>query len=154
VKTLLTIAALLTASQAQALSCMRPDAATSFDQASASEFPYRVLTGTLTAPPASGTTESKPVSLLGTLTGQGLTADGFTAPFDGNVVLQVTCAGPWCGSAPASGPFLAFARIDGETPVIELDACGSWLFPAPDQATLDRLTTCMQNGACSAQPVQ
>ncbi len=79
-KTLLTIAALLTASQAQALSCMRPDAAASFDQASASEFPYLVLTGTLTAPPASGTTESKPVSLLGTLTGQGLTADGFTAP--------------------------------------------------------------------------
>jgi hypothetical protein len=154
VKALLTIAALLTASQAQALSCLRPNAATSFDQASASEFPYLVLTGTLTTPPASGTTQGKPVSLVGTLTGQGLTADGFTAPFDGDVVLQVTCSGPWCGSVPTSGPILAFARIDGATPVIEIDACGGWLFPAPDQAMMDRLTTCMQNGACSAQPVQ
>ncbi|WP_394155442.1 hypothetical protein [Loktanella salsilacus] len=148
------LATLLTATQAQALSCMRPDAAASFDQASASEFPYLVLTGILTAPPASTTSGTTPMSLLGTITGHGLTAEGFSAPYDGDVVLQVTCAGPWCGSVPASGPVLAFARVDGATPVIELDACSSWLFTAPDQATLDRMTTCMQGGACSAQAVQ
>lgn len=153
-KVLLTVAALLAASQAQALSCIRPDPVTSFDHANTSVSPYMVMTGTLTAPPASGMTESKPVSLMAKLTGQGLAQDGFTAAFDGDVVLQVTCAGPWCGTLPASGPVVAFARIDGEIPVIEMDACGRWLFTAPDQATLDRLIACMEDGRCSAQPVQ
>ena len=103
-KVLLTVAALLAASQAQALSCIRPDPFTSFDHANTSVSPYMVMTGTLTAPPASGMTESKPVSLMAKLTGQGLAQDGFTAAFDGDVVLQVTCAGPWCGTLPASGP--------------------------------------------------
>ncbi len=74
-KVLLTVAALLAASQAQALSCIRPDPVTSFDHANTSASPYMVMTGTLTAPPASGMTESKPVSPMPKLTGQGLAQD-------------------------------------------------------------------------------
>ena len=142
------------AGPAQALSCLRPDPATSFATASASDLPYLVMTGELTAPPASGTTEQQPVSILARLTGHGLTNAGFTVPYDGDVVLDVTCAGPWCGALPASGPVVAFARIDGPTPVIEMSACGGWLFPDPDRATLDLLTDCINGKACSPQPVQ
>ncbi len=137
------------AGQAQALSCIRPDPISSFATANASAAQYLVLTGELTAP-GDGQTADAPVSALGQLTGFGLTPDGFTAPFDGDVVLQVTCAGPWCGAMPVSGPIVAFARVDGTTPVIEADACGAWLFSDPDAATLDRLTTCLVMGQCPA----
>lgn len=142
------------AGQAQALSCLAPDPVTSFASASAADLPYLVLTGDLTAPPATGMTENKPSQSRGKLTGLGLTNDGFTVPFDGDVVLDVTCAGPWCGVLPTSGSIVAFARIDGPIPVIEISACGGWLFTDPDQATLDRLTACMNGEACSAQPLQ
>ena len=140
----------LMAGQAQALSCIRPDPVTSFSTASVSDLPYLVLTGELTAPSATGVTEQKPVSATAHLSGFGLANDGFTVPFDGDVVLDVTCAGPWCGGLPASGPIMAFARIDGPVPVIELSACGGWLFADPDQATLDRMTDCINGKACSA----
>ena len=148
------VALALIAGQAQALSCIVPDPATSFATASASEMPYLVLTGILTAPPASGTAAVSPTSVLAHLTGHGLATDGFTVPFDGDVVLEATCAGPWCGTLPASGPVVAFARIDGAVPVIEMSACGGWLFPDPDRATLDLLTECINGKACSPQPVQ
>ena len=136
--------------QAQALSCLRPDPERSFAAASESDLPYLVLTGDLTAPPATGTTEQRPVSTTARLSGYGLANDGFTVPFDGDVVLDVTCAGPWCGALPASGPVMAFARIDGAVPVIELSACGGWLFTDPDQAMLDRMTDCINGKACTA----
>ena len=145
---------ILLAGQAQALSCMRPDPLTSFANASAADLPYLVLTGELTAPPATGMTEQQPSSTTAHLVGFGLANDGFTVPFDGDVVLDVTCAGPWCGTMPASGSVVAFARIDGSVPVIELSACGGWLFVEPDQATLDGLTSCIRGMACSAQPLQ
>jgi len=154
VKAALTLVALVAAGQAQALSCMRPDPATSFAAASTSDLPYLVLTGDLTSPAATGKSGPKPISVLGHLNGHGLTAAGFTATFDGDVVLQVTCAGPWCGAVPASGPVVAFARIDGPTPVIEADACGMWLFAAPDTAMIDQLTACMTGADCSAQSLQ
>ena len=133
----------------QALSCLPPDPVTSFAMASESALPYLVLTGDLTAPPATGTTEQRPVSTTAQLTGFGLATDGFTVPFDGDVVLQVTCAGPWCGALPASGPIMAFARIDGPVPVIEMSACGGWLFSDPDQATLARMADCINGADCS-----
>ena len=140
---------ILLAGQAQALSCMRPDPVATFGTASTSDLPYLVLTGDLTAPPATGVTEQRPVSATARLTGFGLANDGFTVPFDGDVVLEVTCAGPWCGALPASGPIMAFARIDGPVPVIEMSACGGWLFTDPDQATLDRMTACINGEDCT-----
>ena len=145
-----TLALAVSAGQAQALSCVRPDPVTSFATASASHLPYLVLTGELTAPPATNETEQQPVALGATLTGFGLATDGFSVPFDGEVVIDVTCAGPWCGARPASGPIMAFARIDGPVPVIEASACGGWLFTDPDQAMLDRMTDCINGAACTA----
>ncbi|MFZ3581602.1 hypothetical protein ACOI1H_05440 [Loktanella sp. DJP18] len=147
-------ALILLAGQAQALSCLAPDPLASFTNASASDMPYLVLTGDLATPSATGVTEPQPTTRTAQLTGFELTADGFTVPFDGEVLLDVTCAGPWCGALPASGPIVAFARIDGPVPVIEMSACGGWLFADPDQATLDHLTECMNGKTCSAQPLQ
>ena len=152
-KALLTAAALLAAGQAQALSCRAPDLMTSYAEAAASDLPYLVLTGTITGQPATDRIE-KPTSVTAHMTGMGLTPDGFTVPFDGEVIVNVTCAGPWCGGFPGPDPLLAFVQIDGEIPVLTMGACGGWTFAAPDAVTTDRLTACMSGADCSAQPLQ
>ena len=152
-KALLTAAALLAAGQAQALSCRAPDLMTSYAEAAASDLPYLILTGTLTGLPATdGIAEA--TTATGQMTGMGLTPDGFTVLYDGDVVVNVTCAGPWCGGFPGTEPLLAFVQIDGPVPVLTMGPCGGWTFPAPDRDTTDRLAACLGGAACSAQPLQ
>lgn len=151
---IIAVVAALTASQASALSCLAPDPLASFSTANAGEAPYLVLLGHVTAPGQTGMTLDKPTATLGQFTGRGLTMDGFTADFAGDVVLDVTCAGPWCGSLPGTGEVLVFARVDGDTPTIDLPACGGWVFDQPDQALLDRLTACLNGADCSPQTLQ
>ncbi|RYH04072.1 hypothetical protein EU805_01485 [Salipiger sp. IMCC34102] len=147
-RTLLIAAALLAAGPATALSCLRPDPLASFDMAAQSELPYLVLSGRITpigAPPA----EDQAGAYAARLTGEGLAYEGLTVPFDETVTLDLQCNGPWCGVPPGDDPVLVFARVDGERPLIELDPCSTWVFPAPDRQTEEALAQCLTDGACS-----
>ncbi|MDB4111895.1 hypothetical protein N9571_05005, partial [Yoonia sp.] len=92
--------------QAQALSCMRPDPVTTFQQLAAKPESYFVLYGTLTfdenaLPQGSRSFEeiAPPDPIPARFVGKGLSKAGFATPYVSRAMLQVTCAGPWCGSA-------------------------------------------------------
>ena len=150
----LVLALTLAAGQASALSCLRPDPLTSFGAASASELPYILLSGTITVAGAIPSEITGPLDLPARLTGNGLTEEGFTAPFDEEIRLSLTCAGPFCGTLPGTEPVLVYAHVDEGAPVVDLAPCGEWVFPAPDAALSETLAACLRGETCSAQPLE
>ena len=149
----LALLAALAATPATALSCLRPDPLTSFDAAAQSDLPYLVLSGRieLTGPVPP---EGQPAAVAARLTGTGLSPEGLSVPFDEAITLDRQCEGPWCGFLPGEDPVLVFARVDGDRPLVELNPCGTWVFPAPDAQTEAALVACLEQGACSAQPLE
>ena len=154
-------AALVTAStQAHALSCMMPDAMQTYDELSQAPETYFVLYGQLAfdealLPPAvMDPPVAAPAPILARFVGQGLTADGFTVDVAADLDLLVGCAGPWCGSAQSGVQAVIFADATTLPLTVQATPCGGRIFEDPTQAVLDTLTACMQDGACSAQPLQ
>ena len=154
---MLTAALLTAAGQAQALSCLPSDPVRSFIELDVAPENYIVLHGTLTfdesgLPPfVQDGPVSDPAPITADFTGKGLTEDGFTADYTGPVVLQVTCAGPWCGTPQSGLDSVLFVATDDQPFVVTAGPCGGRLFHEPTPETLADLTTCMQGGACLAQ---
>ncbi|MFN3661496.1 hypothetical protein [Yoonia sp.] len=153
----LTAALLVVAGQVQALSCLAPDAVRTFIELDAASETYVVLHGSLSfdennLPPfVQDDPVPDPAPIMAEFTGKGLTTDGFTFDYTGPVVLQVTCAGPWCGTAQSDQDAVIFVAAD-ETPVtVTADPCGGRLFYNPTPETIAMLTSCMQGGACSPE---
>lgn len=145
--------ALVAAGPAQALSCMRPDAARAFQEYAAADETYSVLMGTFdfTAPPPQEfSNDAVGQSVTARFTGQGLAADGFgrVAPMD--VTLETLCFGPWCGGFPRSGEnVLAFVEHTPDGYVARLGPCGGTLF---DVQTASVVASCMRGNTCDATP--
>ena len=160
-KSLLFAASLaVVAGQAQALSCLRPDPIQTFMQLAAAEERYFVLYGELTfdeslLPEGVSMDQTRePDPIPGQFVGKGLTRDGFANDYVSAVNLQVTCAGPWCGSAQSGIDAIYFVPMSEPPATLIAGPCGGMIFPEPSQATLDMLTTCMQGGPCLPQPLQ
>lgn len=160
-KPFLLAAALATlGAQAQALSCMRPDPLMTFQQLADAPETYFVLYGQLSfneadLPPAvmekqMHTPEPIPARFIG----HGLSPDGFTIDYVADLMLQIGCAGPWCGAAQSGVDAVYFVEATDPPLTIHAGPCGGRIFEEPTQAVLDALTICMQGGACSAQPLQ
>ena len=148
----------LIGAQAHALSCLRPDPIVTFQQLAAAPEEYHVLYGELSfdedALPPAVSNDPNPVPIPARFVGKGLSADGFTIPYISNVELQISCAGPWCGSARSGVDAVFFVAAAGQPRTVEAGPCGGMIFEEPTQAVLDMLITCMQGGACLAQPLQ
>lgn len=149
--------AILPAGQAAALSCVKPDPVRTFLEIAAVETPYYILYGTLEfdinkQPGFVETAEPDPDPIPARFDGKGLTLEGFTAAFAGDVTLQPLCSGPWCGGAAPGVLALYFAAVVDGGLTIEADACGSKVFSEPTQDTLDAVTACMQGKPCEAAP--
>ena len=150
------------ASQATALSCLRPDPINTFKQVAEAPEDYFVLYGQLNfdesklpagvSERAPGAEEPAPIEAF--FRGKGLQRDGFTSDYISPAELQVTCAGPWCGSARSGIDAVYFVRADSNPVQMAAGACGGMIFEEPGQEVLDALTSCMQGGDCSAQPLQ
>lgn len=147
--------ALLSATQANALSCLRPDAAMTFQSAASSEETYVVLRGSFAfdldlMPEFDG--HSAPQDLppvAAVFNGKALNSDGFTIPYQTELLLQPTCAGPWCGGMHPTDDAIAFARDNGEgIYVIDLGPCPMWVYE-PTDAVVDTITQCMSGGDCT-----
>ncbi|WP_341368454.1 hypothetical protein [Yoonia sp. BS5-3] len=147
------IAALLAmiAGQAHALSCRRPDPIDTFKQVAAAPESYFVLYGELTF---DGPVPASPATIPAQFRGKGLTREGFTSDYVSPVNLQIECVASWCGSARSGGDALYFVQATEPPVTMVAGACGGMIFPDPSQAVLDMLTSCMQGGACSAQPLE
>lgn len=141
----------LAAQPALALSCMRPDVVRDFQEAEASEDTWIVVSGRLgfdrSALPGGGSGIEREREVAAHFTGQSLTGDGFTAPFDRDITLRVTCAGPWCGTV-APGEYLAFLKVEDEDYTMIAGPCPARLHPDPTDAMKADVTRCMAEG-CS-----
>ena len=147
--------------QAQALSCLRPDPITTFQQLAASPDSYFVLYGTLTfdesaLPQGSNSFEeiAPPDPIPARFVGKGLSKAGFARPYISRAMLQVTCAGPWCGSARSGAEAIYFVLASDPPVTMQAGACGGMIFEEPAQDVLDMLTSCMQGGPCTPLPFE
>lgn len=151
-----TLAALgvVLAGQASALSCLRPDAADTFQRVAAAEERYVVLLGTFdfVAPPAPEVTDINspaPQSVVATFEGQGLAATRFGRVAPLQVTIETSCAGPWCGGFPAAGEnVLAFVEQTDDGYVLTMGPCGGSVF-APRVAPV--VAACMRGETCEPE---
>lgn len=150
---LVSAAMILCASQASALSCMAPDPIDSFAQASASTESYILVLGEIAYDTADWP-ENSDTMVSGRLVGKALTAGGFDDPYNGPISLNVTCAGPFCGTVQPDVPALVFAQIGSDSLLADVPPCGGWVFENPTSETLRDMGNCLRNGGCSAQPLQ
>ncbi len=149
---LLSIAMVLMAcaSQATALSCMRPDPVASFERFAQDDASYYVLYGTLDfdasrQPDGVVNKQRNPAPIPARFSGFGLNTGGFTSPYTASVTLQPVCAGPWCGSETPGVKSLIFAKVVGDTVTVEAGPCGGTVFTEPSQRTLGAMTACMND---------
>ena len=146
----------LIATQSLALSCLRPDPIETFQRLAAAEESYFVLRGELTfdeaaLPPSVGTNDTvAPDPIPGFFVGAGLTKDGFTNDYVSNVLLQVDCAGPWCGTAQSGVDAIWFVPFSDPPATLHADPCGSMTFYEPSEAVVEMLESCMAGGTCTA----
>lgn len=158
------VGALFTQS-ASALSCMRPDVMKKMEAAKASDDLYHIFVGRFDTPaPRKDGTVQKPEDYLklrpprhvtATFTGKVLSQDPrFDAPAAGvPVELQISCAGPWCGSAPrAEDTVIAFVQArDGLPPLLRIGACPDNVFNIrPKDKQIQSLRDCFDKSCRSA----
>ena len=147
-------AAVLAAGQASALSCMRPDAVTSYQSAAGAEESYVVLWGDFTfeateQPEVEDINAPEPApAVVAGFEGRSIDAGGFGTEFTAPVTLEPSCLAAWCGGFPEPGTGLAFARIVEDRLVIDLGPCGGWFFQDPAPEDIARVEACNAGGAC------
>lgn len=150
---LLSLLIAVSAQPVLALSCLPPDVAETFRFASESEDTYTVLLGRFepigTVPPREsydedGVTEE----LRARFQGQGLFATGFAPVQDRDVTMTLSCAGPWCASAPSDGEVLAFVRRTSTGYVLDVGPCYFNIFSSPSDRDIARVEACMRGEAC------
>ncbi len=142
---------------ALALSCLAPSIERSYAQFDAAEETYVVVHGRLTLDmsklPKGMTTNPPPPRMThvsGKLRGSSLNASGFALPFEREVMLEVTCLGPWCGDAKSGEDVLAFVRKDANGYALRISPCGGTSFGEPSRAMLKRVTQCFTKKNCVA----
>ncbi|MGJ8545945.1 MAG: hypothetical protein ACSHWZ_10920 [Sulfitobacter sp.] len=138
--------------QLLALSCVRPSAVRSFQEAQASVDSYVVVKGYLNFNAKDMPTPEtiNPAPVAARLRGSALGAGGFALPFDQQVTLSLACFGPWCATAPARTEVLAFLRRAEAGYVLDLNPCGGNLFAQPSPEMLREVAACGRGETCES----
>lgn len=153
----LTCLAIILAQPALALSCLPADIARDFNRAAQSDDSYIVVRGDLffdeTELPGNmeldATAQREGREIAGWLKGKSLTRDGFTKTFERDVVLRVSCIGPWCGGA-AKGPYLTFLRQEGRNWIMDLHPCPGMSYADPTPEQEQSVRACLRGAPCAA----
>ena len=156
-KYLVPVALALFATQAGALSCIRPDPIRSFQVAAGAEAEYLILRGQFTFDPSllpqsevsSGLVLPRPIPAQ--FAGQSLTTDGFTNPISGLITIMPVCISAFCGGLTPGVEVIAFARKQDSIYVVEADPCSAWVF-TPDPVTEAALAACVRGEPCVPTP--
>ena len=154
------IALAVLGSPVQALSCLPTDPVTTFAAMTAESEGFILLHGTLdfdtSTLPAFIETDPMPapapIDVI--FTGTELTATGESAVMTIPATLQITCAGPWCGTATSGQEAVIFAAGDTDAMDVFVGPCGGQVFYDPTPETIAALAACLQGGACSAEHLQ
>ena len=138
------------ASPVQALSCLRPDAVRLLQAARESPDTFVLIKGRILAdgPVALPEPEKKEVARTTVrVEGSGLSRRGFDAPVARDVVLELRCLAVWCPSSPGDDEAIMALKVEGETRILTVDACGGAMVPwTEDQER--RLLDCATGGDC------
>ena len=145
--------ALLAATPALALSCLAPDIIRDYTHARDSDDLYSMVIGQIAADPAIEVPEagghSAKADTRVRLTGRGLTQTGFTAPFEGEIIVRTSCFSAWCAAAPATDTqVFTLLRHSGDDLILELSPCPGGALPwsADDEA---RVLNCHRFDKCA-----
>lgn len=144
----------LTATNANALSCLRPDAVRLFEMVRDAEASYYVVKGRVSLLEAANAPDpetEKPAMTRARVTGRALGAGGFATPFEQDITIAATCLSIWCGSAEnLKDDLIMGLELTDTGPVLNIGPCGgdqvTW-----DQSGEDRLLACHQGGICTAE---
>lgn len=150
------LAALGGAGPVSALSCLAPDALRSFTEAHAASESYRAYVGSFDFDPSalppvqdlSLPVSATPNPVPARFTGLQLGPTGFKTPVEERMILQPSCAGPWCGSLAPEDEVLVFAREEDGKLIVDLEPCPGRVQGAPDDATREKLAACMRGEEC------
>lgn len=147
---------MLAAPPVAALSCLVPDPIRSFAEIHAAPESYRAYIGSFAfdadrLPPMQDLSQpvtATPNPVPAEFTGHQLGPTGFDTPVEAAMLLQPSCAGPWCGSLAPDDKVLVFARVEEGQLIVDLDPCPGKVQAAPDAATRERLAACMRGEDC------
>lgn len=150
---ILTLGAVLCAGQVSALSCMRPDAARTFQWAADAQESYVILMGQFAfeAPRPDGVDMTNPevVSVPARFVGSYLGMNGFVDGAALDLTITFTCAGSWCGSLdPSDREMLAFVQETPEGYVLEVGPCYGSIFFDPREGPAQQIESCMRGEGC------
>ena len=145
------------AEPAFALSCAAPDIARDFEGAAQSEDTYIIVKGDLfldetELPDRTDQRTSRArssVDITGWLAGYSLTKDGFTKRFERDVILRVSCLGPWCGGT-TKGDHLAFLKLEDRQWVMQIAPCPGMTYANPTAEQEQKAVACFRGDRCEA----
>ncbi|NDV02089.1 hypothetical protein [Pseudoroseicyclus tamaricis] len=149
----------LTATSAQALTCLAPDVATTYQEVAAAEEQYMVLEGTLTfdadlMPPSTLSTVPEgglhPDPVPAIFHGSHLAADNaFSGPLEGTpVTLEIDCAAAFCTSLASPMDVLAFVEVGDGTMRLDARPCSDKIFINPSDEMLQTVLDCRAGESC------
>ena len=145
------------ASQAHALSCIRPEIERSFNRWVDSENSYYIGVGTLSpvgaVPDIPNATQQndfdrrEPITMAYTFTGR-LLDGGRGVPVDMPITVSVSCLASWCGNFPAAGAngLMALRGTEVASLTLDMNACPGSIFPAETETTV---SACIREGRCT-----
>ena len=133
---------------ANALSCARPDVARSFHIANKASETYLIVLGEIEYLGKSLRKSTRPETRKARLRARAITRTGFSAWLDRDITVNITCAGPWCGSIPQGERLLIFLRQSAAGDVIDAQPCAQFVFTDPGQAEMRTLRSCLSGGHC------
>jgi len=156
----LMLAVMLGAGPALALSCLPPDVARTYKQATEAQETYVVVLGRLSfdetkLPKADmeRQQETPPETLIpARIEGTSLSQAGFETPFNTNITLNARCFGPWCAGASSGTRYLAFLERTPEGYVLSIDPCGGFGFAEPRADMIEKVIGCFRGEACKPNP--
>ena len=138
-----------TANQGLALSCLKPDVANAFAEASASERSYVVLKGSFAFEPLPELDTPAVRTVEATFSGRLLTSAGFTKQVSAPLTITLECEASWCARLEPDTPYISFVENHNDEELIyNVSPCYGFTFSEPDQEQIKRLENCAQGGAC------
>ncbi|WP_438959347.1 hypothetical protein [Nereida sp.] len=148
---------LCTAGQAQALSCLRADAASTYLKAANSDAQYMVVLGRFLFDERALKTAAEDMQQSrharqtpARFSGHYLTKAGFVFPWSSTIGLQADCAASWCGSLQSGAQTLAFVQTNGVDHTLHLSPCGDTTFVNPNAGDIGTVVACHKGRQCGS----
>ena len=149
----LTCLLILMAQPALALSCLRPDVARTYQIAHESPATYVLAKGTITVRegevvhPGVNQPAIEDYTVRATFEGRLASPDGFDEPAEGDLTIEIGCAGNWCGGVPG-GEVIAFIELRDGAAYLAQGACPQNTFAATPEIEAAALS-CLTGGECT-----